>query len=73
MPRVTRSPSPVRDAEAPARGEALRAVCLGCGLERSEPTVMDSRLSVCLACGDTRVVFDQRAAPAPADSARTQP
>jgi hypothetical protein len=39
----------------------LRAVCFGCGLERTEnPVVKDGRPSACLVCGETRVVIDQR-------------
>jgi hypothetical protein len=45
--------------ESPDRGGRLRAFCLGCGLERTDqPLISDERLSICLVCGDTRVVFD---------------
>ena len=37
----------------------LRAVCFGCGLERTDdPLVEGKGLSACLACGETRMVID---------------
>jgi hypothetical protein len=43
------------------RGLNLRAVCFGCGLERSDDPLVDGKgLSLCLACGETRVVIDER-------------
>jgi hypothetical protein len=42
----------------------LRAVCLGCGLERTDqPLVEGGDLAICLACGDVRVVFDHTTPP----------
>lgn len=39
---------------------ALRAVCFGCGLERTDdPLIQGKGLSACLACGETRMVIDQ--------------
>jgi hypothetical protein len=44
------------------QGPDLRAVCFGCGLERpDDPLIVGKGLSVCLVCGETRMVVDQRA------------
>ena len=41
-------------------GPFLRAVCFGCGLERTDDPLVDGKgLSMCLACGETRMVIDQ--------------
>jgi hypothetical protein len=47
----------------PEHGQSpkLRAVCFGCGLERpDDPLVEDKGPSVCLACGESRMVIDGR-------------
>jgi hypothetical protein len=65
--QVAGSLDPVREAREtgsdPEQGQSpkLRAVCFGCGLERADdPLVEEKGLSVCLACGESRMVIDGR-------------